>query len=113
MLIIWNGHGYLVLIIVLACSLAGNLIINATRGEGYYDQHKWPFALSLILSAALCWLLGTFLRKRADRVVIDKKTGEELVINLSSHTFFFVPMHWWAPILLLIALIVLCVESAG
>ena len=110
MLIIWHGHGYLVLVTVLAISLAANSLFNATCGEKYYNAHKWPFALSLILSAGICWFLGTYLRKRSDRVVIDKKTGEELVINQSQHTFFFVPMHWWAPLLLLLALVLVCIE---
>ena len=97
-------------VIVFSCSLAANLIFNATRGEGYYDHHKWPFASSLILSAAICWFLGSYLRKRSDRIVIDKQTGKEIVINQSQHTFMFVPMHYWAPVLLLLALILLAIE---
>jgi hypothetical protein len=110
MIIIWHGHGYLVAVVVFGCSLAANFIFNTTRGVGYYDHHKWPFALSLVLSAAICWFLGTYLRKRSDRVVIDKQTGKEIVINQSRHTLFFVPMHYWAPVLLAIALILLSIE---
>ena len=110
MIIIWHGQGYLVAVIVFGCSLVVNLIINATRGKEYYDHHKWPFALSLILSAVICWFLGTYLRKRSDRVVIDKQTGKEIAINQSRHTLFFVPMHYWAPLLLMIALILLSIE---
>jgi hypothetical protein len=110
MIIIWRGLGYLVAVIVFGCSLAANLLFNATRGEGYYDHHKWPFASSLILSAAICWFLGSYLRKRSDRIAIDKQTGKEIVINQSRHTLFFVPMHYWAPILLLIALVLVSIE---
>src|SRR5262245_61252394 len=105
MLLIWRGLGFLVAVIVFGCSLAANLIVIATRGEGYYDDHKWPFAVSLIVSAALCWFLGDYLRKRSDRIVIDKQTGEEFAINQSRHDFFFIPMRWWSPILLSIAVV--------
>jgi len=96
--------------IAFSCSLIANLISNAAVGRGYYDHHKWPCAISLLVSASICWSLGNYLRKRSDRVVIDQQTGREFVINQSSHTLFWIPMHWWAPILLLGALILFVVE---
>jgi hypothetical protein len=74
-MIIWQGRGFLVAVIIFGFSLIMNLIFNATYGTGYYDQHKWPFALSLIDSAILCWFLGNYLRKKTYRIVIDKTTG--------------------------------------
>jgi len=108
-LIIWSGFGFLVALIVFGCSLVANLIFNATVGQGYYDHHKWPFAVSLIVSAVICWFLGDYLRKRPGRVVIDKKTGREFTLN-KKHTLFLIPVHYWAPILLVCALILFCVE---
>jgi hypothetical protein len=109
-MIIWQGLGFLVAVIAFLCSLAANLISNAKMGDGYYDQHKWPLAVALIVSAILCWILGNALRKRSARIVIDKQTGQELAINRSNHTLFFIPMHWWGPVLLLISLILLAIE---
>jgi hypothetical protein len=109
-MIIWQGFGFLVAVIVFGCSLIANLISNATVGKGYYDQHKWPFAVSLVVSAAICWSLGDYLRRRSDRIVIDKQTGKEFVLNQSRHALFFIPMHWWGPILLVGALILFAVE---
>ncbi len=111
-MIIWQGLGFLVAVIVFACSLAANFIFNAAVGEGYYDRHMWPFAVSLIFSSAICWFLGSYLRTKLDRVVVDKETGKELVLNQSRHTLFFIPMHYWSPILLLIALILFGIEFA-
>jgi len=110
MVIIWNGLGYLVAVIVFGLSLAGNLLCNSLYGEAYYDNHKWPFALSLLCSALCCWFLGNYLRKRSDKVVIDKQTGKDIVINQSRHSLFFIPMHWWAPILAGIGLVLLGLE---
>jgi hypothetical protein len=104
-MIVWQGQGYLVAVAVFGCSLAGNFISNATAGNAYWDSHQWPMATSLICSAAICWLLGSHLRRRSDRVVIDKETGQEFVVSQSRHTLFFIPVHYWPPILLLIAVI--------
>lgn len=109
-MIIWSGLGFLVAVIVFGCSLVANLIFNAAYGDRYYDNHKWPVAIAFIVAAAICWFLGKHLRKRSDRVVIDKQTGKEFTVNQSRHTLFFVPMHWWAPILLVIAVILFGVE---
>src|ERR1700761_5186834 len=108
--IIWSGKGYLVFVIIFCCSLIGNLVSNAVGGSNYYEHHKWPLAVMLVVSALICWLLGDYLRKRSDQVVIDKKTGREFVINQSHHTLFWIPMHWWGPILLVIALILFAIE---
>jgi hypothetical protein len=109
-MIIWQGLGFLVAVIIFGCSLIANLISNATVGKGYYDHHKWPFAVSLLVSAAICWSLGDYLRRRSDRIVIDKQTGKEFILNQSRHALFFIPMHWWGPILLVGALILFAVE---
>jgi hypothetical protein len=80
-MIIWQGFGFLVAVIVFGCSLVANLIFNAKAGEGYYDHHKWPFAVSLLFSSAICWVLGDYLRGRPGRVVIDKQSGKEFTLN--------------------------------
>jgi hypothetical protein len=110
MVIIWRGLGWLVAVIVFGFSLVANLVFNATYGEGYYDHHKWPFALSLFVSAAVCWFLGSYLKKRSDRIAIDKQTGQEIVVNQSRHALFFLPMHLWGPVLALGAVVVLVLE---
>ena len=110
MVIIWRGLGWLVAVIIFGFSLVANLVFNATYGEGYYDHHKWPFALSLFVSVIVCWFLGSYLKKRSDRIAIDKQTGQEIVINQSRHALFFLPMHLWGPVLALIAVVVLVLE---
>jgi len=110
MFIIWQGLGFLVAVIAFGCSLAANFLSNATAGDGYYDRHKWPLAVSLIFSAVICWFLGSYLRTRSDRIAIDKETGKEFVVNKSRHSLFFIPMHYWSPIFLVIALVLLGLE---
>ena len=109
-MIIWNGLGFLVAVIVFGFSLALNFAFNVWMGDGYYDTHKWPFAVSLLLSAIVCWFVGSALRKRSSRVFIDKATGREIVLDRSNHSMFFIPMHLWAPILALIGIVILVID---
>jgi hypothetical protein len=95
----WRGFGFLVFVFVFGFSLIANIIVNsATGGKAYWNTHKWPFALSLFFAAASCWFLGQFLSKQKTRLLIDPKSGEEVVIR-KTHTFFAIPMIWWCPIL--------------
>jgi hypothetical protein len=97
--IIWSGKGYLVAVFTFGFSLAANLMANSVTGNGYYwDHHKWPLAASLFLSAITCWFVGGYFYKRKARVLVDKQTGREFVFR-ESHTFFFIPIIWWGPIL--------------
>jgi hypothetical protein len=108
-MIIWQGFGFMVFVIVFGCSLIANLIFDAEAGHGYYDHHKWPFAVSLTVSAGLCWFYAKYLGKRPGRVVIDKQTGKEFTIG-RRHTLFFIPVLYWAPILLACSLILLVLQ---
>jgi hypothetical protein len=97
--IIWSGKGFLVAVFVFGSSLVANLATNCITGSGaYWDAHKWPFAISLFVASAACSFVGQWLQKRGKRVLIDTKTGEEVVLG-KSHTLFFIPMIWWGPIL--------------
>jgi hypothetical protein len=108
--IVWSGLGFLVAVIVFGCSLAFNFAFDTWWGPGYYDSHKWPFAISLFLSSIICGVLGLILRTRSSQTVIDKATGEEIVINRSDHSLFFIPVHFWGPILAVISIIVFVVD---
>jgi hypothetical protein len=105
--IIWHGKGFLVVVITFGFSLTAQLICNSVTGSQiYWNTHKWPLAISLFVSALTCWLLGSFLRKHTSRVLLDPKTGKEVVLHRSD-TLFFIPIIWWGPILAIFGLIAL------
>lgn len=110
MFIVWRGYGWLVAVIVFGCSLVANLLFNTLYGDDYYDRHRWPLAVAILSAGVICWSLGNCLRRRSDRVVIDKATGREIVMNQSCHALFFIPMHLWGPVLALIACVLLFLE---
>ena len=104
-MIIWNGWGFLVAIIVFGCSLLGEIATESFfSNDTYYQSHVWPLTVALLAAAVLVWLLGLYLGRRPKRVVIDKATGQELVLD-GKDDLFFVPVRYW-PLLLVAAAIV-------
>jgi hypothetical protein len=102
MIIIWRGLGILVVGVVLVCILVGRIIFDLCQGDGYFDNHHWTMALCLIISAASCWTLGTYLQTKSEAA--DKEAGDHATASGARHTLFFIPIHYWAPILLVVAL---------
>jgi len=92
-MIIWEGLGWTAAATIFGTSLAANLLFDHIYGEHFYDRHKWPFAVSLMVSGAICWAVGLVLKRRTGQVVIDKATGREFTLNRSRHTLFFIPIH--------------------
>ena len=60
------------------------ILLIKSLGNRICPGNRWPYFIEI----------GFLLKQRTDRFVIDEQTGERLVINLSKHSFFFIPMHW-------------------
>ncbi|HEX2444274.1 MAG TPA: hypothetical protein VHJ77_10050 [Vicinamibacterales bacterium] len=99
-MIIWSGWGFLVVVIAFGASLAMEVVTEALVGDDrFYQTEAWPLALALALSGVIIWGLGKYVYARGAKVVIDKVTGQELTIG-GEHRFFFIPMHYWGPVLI-------------
>jgi hypothetical protein len=109
-MIIWQGCGGLVAIITFISALIANIIADSAGGQGYWERHKWPLGVALVISGVISWYLGDYIRIWfPGRVVIDKKTGKEFTIE-RRHTLFFIPMNYWGPILIGFGLIAFLVD---
>lgn len=109
-MIIWNGFGYLVAVFVFGAALLSNLVFDAAWGSGYYSAHKWTVGVAMFIAAALSWVVGGQLRNRTAQTVIDKATGQEMVLDRATHRLFFIPMHSWGMILGVIGVVLCIVE---
>lgn len=105
-MIIWSGLGYLAAAITFGACLLAQLVFDARFGDGFYSSHPWAVGLGLLVGGVISSLVGFVLKARKDREVVDPQTGQRLVINLSQHSFFFVPMHWAGIAIALIGLII-------
>jgi hypothetical protein len=105
-MIIWSGHGYLVAVFVFGVSLLMELgTESAFNDDDFYQREAWPFPLALIIASAMCFIVGRSLKTAGDRRLIDPETYEEVVVSSKDHTLFFVKVHWWGPILFVIAVV--------
>ncbi len=102
-MIIWNGYGILVPVIVFSISLLFQFMLDSLFYKGFYSSQKWPPFLALSLSSVVIWLLGRRLNKNNERVLVDPKTGEQVKL-VKNHSFFWIKMEYWAIIFLLLGL---------
>jgi hypothetical protein len=101
--IVWNGLGYLVPVIVFVICLLTEFAIEAAfRDDQFYQKHAWPLSLALCVSGVLVWVTFALVVKNRERRLTDPDTGQEIVLS-SDHSFFFVPVKWWSPILFALA----------
>lgn len=102
-MIIWKGYGFLVLVLAIAIGAIVSLIfgnIGSTQDMGA--------AVGAIISGVAIWFLGNKLNSPdKNKVMIDKKTGQEVTIA-PNHSLFFIKMQYWAFIVAGIGLVMLC-----
>jgi hypothetical protein len=94
----------LVFAIVFFVSFAAKFLFNATFHDGYYDNHKWPFFLSLVTSSIVVWAIG-FGQHKMEKVAIDPITGSKTKLKNAATGWLVWPMKYWAMAILLIGII--------
>lgn len=99
MLVVWRGFGWLVPVIVIAALMALQLSVDAVYGEGFYTANAWPKQAAFIVAAISVGILGIFLNHTKRQMLIDEESGEVLG-KAPSHSLFFIPVEYWAIIVL-------------
>jgi hypothetical protein len=99
-MIVWRGWGILVVVLSFAPLLLVQVLGDAVLGQGYFGAHRWPKFVALVLAALLVWTFARILDSRPGRVVVDPETGERITLGGGDH-LFFVPVRYWAVLLLL------------
>ena len=101
-MIIWQGFGFLAVIIPIVGYVLAALSVQAIAGPGYLAHHSWPGALGTLIGAGFIWVLGTKL-ERPPRTLIDQQTGETVVLR-KRHTLFFIPMRYLGIVFTVVAI---------
>ncbi|MDP9839021.1 hypothetical protein J2T09_003796 [Neorhizobium huautlense] len=94
-MIVWSGLGFLVPAIAFGIWVIMNLMVDGIYGDGADAERVVASAIALLLAAPAIWFSGKALESPG-RLVIDKETGEEMILNGPRHTLFFIPMKYWA-----------------
>lgn len=94
-MVIWSGLGIIVPFIVIAVFIAFQVAIDAVLGNGYAFGHAWSLLLTFAACSAALWFTGKRLNRPSGRILVDPETGEKVQLK-PNHSFFFIPVHYWA-----------------
>jgi hypothetical protein len=86
-MIVWSGKGFLsVLVLVLSFALFTNLLPT--------EQGDYAFVLAFFIAAVFSWLMGKKWNEEIGRTVIDKATGQEILLK-ENHSLFWIKLQYW------------------
>ena len=106
-MIVWSGWG--ILTIVIAALVGGGVTaaaVAALKGAGLPEAEGYALVLGLLAAAAVNWVVGRRLNSQPGREMIDKTTGQTLVLR-RRHSLFFIRMEWWSLVLAAAAVVAL------
>ena len=110
-MIIWSGLGFLVAVIGFASLILTEFVSEKITGDDqFYQEHGWVILVGMLLAAGLTYGLHRLLLLQKGRVVIDKETGQEIVLR-SSHSLFFIPVKWWPAVFVGLGMVIAIVNS--
>lgn len=95
-MLIWQGLGAFAFVIPFVTVLVFQVLTQVVGGEAAMRQNVQVInGVALITSAVIVSVMGRRLAARPVRELVDKVTGQEVILR-ERHTMFFVPMKYWA-----------------
>ena len=102
MFIVWQGLGFLGVVIPVGLIILVNLVF----GKGFSENTPYLTELILILSAISIWFVGKHLNGMPGKELVDPKTNEVVVLK-PRHSLFWIPLQWFSVVILAISVLVL------
>jgi hypothetical protein len=95
-MLIWQGLGAFAFVIPIAAWVALAVIMEVIGGSGASKANAAVLVgLGLVASAPVIYWLAARIDRRPARTLIDKESGQEVVLR-ERHTMFFIPLRSWA-----------------
>lgn len=98
-MIVWSGRGFLS-VLVLALVLVGLTSVLPK------EQNNLSYAISLFVAGIFSWIMGKRWNESSQKNLIDKETGEEVILK-PNHSLFWIKMQYWGIIFGVLGVIML------
>lgn len=104
-MIVWSGWGLLVIVFAmlgffLGTAAAKEIVSLVPLPVG--TQANLIFLIGGALSAAMIYFFAAWRESAPGRVLVDEISGERMEMHASAGSLFFIPMRWWAWIILIL-----------
>jgi hypothetical protein len=95
-MIIWRGWGILTVVLLFGGLVLAQILVNAVAGDGTYESNSAAFGgLGVAVGGVATLLLGLWLERRnSPRHLVDKETGQEVLLE-AKNDLFWIPMKVW------------------
>ncbi|MDR1462761.1 MAG: hypothetical protein LBI68_06460 [Azoarcus sp.] len=91
-MIIWRGWGILALVIPVTLAMLTESMCDELLDGGASSAYlQAGFGAGLLA----VWFLGRWLNDRPQRILLDPKSGERVVL-IGEHSLYWIPMQYWA-----------------
>jgi hypothetical protein len=98
-MIVWSGKGFLAVLILI---ISFGLFVNVFPKE----QGDYAFVLAFFIAGAFSWFMGKKWNEESGRTVIDKVSGQEIILK-ENHSLFWIKLQYWGIIFSAFGLIIL------
>jgi hypothetical protein len=99
MIIIWHGLGPIIPMIVGAVFIAVVYTVDAiTKNDSYCSIHYWPKVVALLISAAILWFIGRYIRTK--KFCVGKDTEGKKIYAIQRHSLYYLSFEHWAFLLI-------------
>ena len=92
MMIVWTGRGWVPIALLFAGGVLVEWLVESTLGVPYQD---WPVSLMLVAAGVIAFALGRAWNPPG---------------RPAAHTLFWIPLQWWGPLLVILAIVNLAVR---
>ena len=94
MFIIWSGHGYLVLLTMIASFVSADHLTDISS-----IPPEFTTSIAAFIAAAIVYKLHKFFASRSTGLsIVDDETGESVPV-VAKHALYWIPMKYWSVIL--------------
>ncbi|WP_109434915.1 hypothetical protein [Aquimarina sp. AU119] len=86
-MIVWSGRGFLSVLVLAVILVVFTSILPK-------EQSDYAYIIGLFVAGVFSWFMGKKWNQSDGRIVIDKQTGQEIIIK-PNHSLFWIKMQYW------------------